>query len=49
MHLPSMASSACVTPPGSVSNRSIPPGLDTARELTYGSMRISWLMREPER
>ncbi len=25
----------------------IPPGFLTARELTYGSMRISWLMREP--
>jgi 16S rRNA (guanine966-N2)-methyltransferase len=24
----------------------IPPGLQTARELTYGSMRISWLKRE---
>ncbi len=26
----------------------IPPGFHTARELTYGSMRISWLMREPD-
>ena len=26
----------------------IPPGFHTARELNYGSMRISWLMREPD-
>ena len=26
----------------------IPPGLHTSRELTYGSMRISWLMCEPD-
>ena len=26
----------------------IPLGLHTARELTYGSMRISWLMRESD-
>jgi len=26
----------------------IPPGFHTARELTYGSMRISWLTREPD-
>ena len=26
----------------------VPPGHHIARELTYGSMRISWLMREPD-
>ena len=25
----------------------IPPGFRTVRELTYGSMRISWMLRQP--
>ena len=26
----------------------VPPGFHTAREMTYGSMRITWLTREPD-